>query len=55
VIVEVKAITRIEQVHRSQVLSYLKLTGCKVGLLFNFNVRILLPDGFRRVVNRFPD
>jgi GxxExxY protein len=55
VIVEVKAIARIEQVHRAQVLSYLKQTGCKVGLLFNFNVRILLPDGFRRIVNGFPD
>jgi len=55
VIVEVIAIARIEQVHRAQVLSYLKQTGCKVGLLFNFNVRILLPDGFRRIVNGFPD
>jgi GxxExxY protein len=55
VVVEVKAIARIEPVHRAQVLSYLKQTGCKVGLLFNFNVQILLPDGFRRIVNGFPD
>jgi GxxExxY protein len=55
VVVEVKAIARIEPVHRAQVLSYLKQAGCKVGLLFNFNVRILLPDGFRRIVNGFPD
>jgi hypothetical protein len=49
------AIQRIERVHSAQVLSYLKQTGCKVGLLFNFNVRMLLPDGFRRIVNDFPD
>jgi GxxExxY protein len=55
VVVEVKAIAGIEPVHRAQVLSYLKQTGCKVGLLFNFNVRILMPDGFRRIVNGFPD
>jgi GxxExxY protein len=55
VVVEVKAIERIERVHRAQVLSYLKQTGCKVGLLFNFNVRILMPDGFRRIANGFPE
>lgn len=55
VVVEVKAIERIERVHRAQVLSYLRLSGCKVGLLINFNVKWLVKDGIRRIVNGFPD
>jgi len=54
VIVEVKAVNRLAPIHQAQLLSYLKLSGCKVGLLINFNVKIL-KDGIRRVVNRFPD
>jgi len=54
VIVEVKAIDRLLPIHQAQLLSYLKLSGCKVGLLINFNVRVL-KDGIRRVVNDFPD
>jgi GxxExxY protein len=38
VIVEVKAIELIQPVHSAQLLSYLRFTGCKVGLLINFNV-----------------
>ncbi len=54
VIVEGKAIDRLIPIHQAQLLSYLKLSGCKVGLLINFNVRVL-KDGIRRVVNDFPD
>ncbi len=54
VIVEVKAVDRLMPIHQAQLLSYLKLSGCKVGLLINFNVRIL-KDGIRQVVNDFPD
>jgi GxxExxY protein len=54
VIVEVKAVDRVERVHRMQVLSYLKQRGCKVGLLINFNVRSLV-DGVTRIVNGFPE
>jgi GxxExxY protein len=54
VIVEVKAIDRLLPIHQAQLLSYLKLSGCKVGLLINFNVRVL-KDGIRRVVNDFPN
>ena len=54
VIVEVKAVDRIEPIHQAQLLSYLKLSGCKVGLLINFNVKVL-KDGIRRAVNSFPD
>jgi GxxExxY protein len=54
VIVEVKAVDRLAPIHQAQLLSYLKLSGCRVGLLINFNVKVL-KDGIRRVVNRFPD
>jgi GxxExxY protein len=54
VIVEVKAADHLAPVHQAQLLSYLKLTGCHVGLLINFNVKAL-KDGLRRVVNDFPD
>src|SRR5438105_6468729 len=54
VVVEVKAVERLEPVHSAQVLSYLRLSGCKVGLLINFNAKWLTPDGIKRVVNDFP-
>jgi len=54
IIVEVKAIERLEQVHSAQLLSYLRQTKLKLGLLFNFNVK-WLQDGTRRVVNAFPE
>jgi len=41
-------------IHQAQLLSYLKLSGCKVGLLINFNVKVV-KDGIRRVVNNSPD
>ena len=50
VIVELKAVERLEPIHIAQVLSYLKLSGCNVGLLINFNVK-LLKDGIRRLIN----
>ena len=54
VIVEIKAVERLEPIHEAQLLSYLKLSGCKVGLLINFNVNIL-KQGIRRFVNNFSD
>ena len=50
VIVELKAIAKVLPVHEAQLLSYLKLSGHKVGLLINFNVRYL-KEGIRRMVN----
>lgn len=50
VIVEVKSVDALEPVHTAQVLSYLKLSGCRVGLLINFNVQVL-KRGIRRLVN----
>jgi len=52
VIVEIKAVERLEPIHEAQVLSYLKLSGCKVGLLINFNVKTM-QKGIRRFVHGF--
>ena len=52
VIVELKAVDKLMSIHEAQMLSYLKLSGCKVGLLINFNVKIL-KNGIKRVVNNF--
>ena len=38
-----------------QVLSYLRLSGCKVGLLINFNVTLVIKEGLVRMVNGFPE
>jgi len=55
VIVEVKAVEKLEPVHAAQLLSYLRFASCPVGLLFNFNVKWLTEHGLRRVVNGFPE
>jgi GxxExxY protein len=52
VIVEIKAVEKVLPVHLAQVLSYLRLTDKRVGLLLNFNAPRLI-QGLRRVVNRF--
>ncbi len=49
-IVEIKAVEAVHPVHKAQLLTYLKLSGCKLGLLINFNVP-LLKDGVHRVIN----
>jgi GxxExxY protein len=51
VIVELKSIEGLAAVHHKQVHTYLKLTGCKLGLLINFNVN-LIKDGIHRIVNK---
>ena len=53
VIVELKAVDRLNDVHVAQVLSYLKATGLSLALLINFNVPVLL-RGVRRVVQNHP-
>ena len=50
VVIELKSIEAIAPVHIAQVITYLKLSRCKLGLLINFNVA-LLKDGFRRIAN----
>ena len=49
-IIEIKSVVELNDVHLAQLLTYLKLSNCKLGLLINFNVR-LLKEGVRRVVN----
>ncbi len=54
IILELKAVEKLEAIHEAQLLSYLKLSGCKIGLLINFNVKYL-KDGVRRFVNKFAE
>lgn len=49
VIVEAKAVQQLAPIHAAQLLTYMKLTKCKVGLLINFNV-LKLKDGIKRMV-----
>jgi GxxExxY protein len=50
-VVEVKSVETLAPLHHAQTLTYLRLTGCKLGLLINFNTT-LLKDGIHRIVNR---
>lgn len=52
VIIEIKAISAIAPIHEAVVLTYLRLSGCKIGLLINFH-SALLKDGIRRYVWRY--
>lgn len=54
VIIELKSVERLQPVHSKQLLTYLRLTGCRLGLLINFGEN-LLKDGFKRVVNGLED
>ncbi len=49
IIVEIKSAEAINDIHFAQILTYMKLSGCKLGLLSNFNVRHL-KDGIKRVI-----
>lgn len=48
VIVEIKSVNTLAPIHEAQLLSYLKLSNCKIGLLINFNIKIL-KEGIRRM------
>ena len=50
VVIEVKSCEALNDVHLSQVLTYLKLSGCRLGLLINFNTN-LFKNGYRRILN----
>ena len=52
VIVEIKSVEGLTDVHMAQVLTYLKLNNNKLGLLINFNVS-LLKNGIRRLINKY--
>ena len=51
VIVELKAVEKLLPIHVAQLLSYLKLSGCSLGYLLNFNV-VHMKDGIKRIVNK---
>jgi len=55
VVVEIKAVERLERVHAVQLLSYLRFAKCPLGLLFNFHAGFLTRDGLKRVVNHLPE
>ncbi len=52
VIVEIKATEKLLPLHSAQLLTYLKLSGCRIGLLLNFNT-IHMREGIKRVINGF--
>jgi GxxExxY protein len=52
VIVEIKSVEALHDIHLAQILTYLKLSNTKVGLLINFN-ELKLIDGVKRVVNKY--
>jgi GxxExxY protein len=55
IVLEVKAVAKIDRVHEAQLISYLRLSGLRLGLLLNFNVRNLARQGIVRRVNGFPE
>ncbi len=51
VIVELKAVAELIPIHSAQIITYLKISGCKVGLLMNFNVK-MMKHGIKRFANQ---
>jgi GxxExxY protein len=49
-IVEIKAVEALTDIHIAQIVTYLKLSNCKLGLLINFN-SLLFKDGVKRIIN----
>ena len=54
VIVELKSVASIDDIHKAQLLTYLRLSGCHPGLIINFNVA-LLKNGIKRLVLNLPE
>jgi GxxExxY protein len=54
VVIEIKAVEALNDVHLAQILTYLRLSECKLGYLINFNVK-RVKDGIKRVVNRLSE
>ena len=51
IIVEIKSVESLASIHEAQLLSYLKISGGKIGLLLNFNVKMLKHGGIKRLAN----
>ena len=49
IVIEIKAVDALTRVHEAQILTYLKLSGCRIGFLMNFNV-VLFKQGLKRLV-----
>ena len=54
IIVELKSCEKLQPIHEAQLLTYLKLSGLKLGLLLNFNVPVMR-DGIKRIVNKLKE
>ena len=54
IILELKSCEKIDPIHEAQLLTYLKLSGLRLGLLLNFNVA-LMRDGIVRIVNKLDE
>ena len=54
VVLELKVVDTFTNLHTAQLLTYLKLSGCRLGYLINFNVPVL-KDGIKRIVNQMPE
>jgi GxxExxY protein len=51
-VIEIKSVEALSDLHLAQILTYLKLSGCKLGLLINFNT-VLFKNGVKRVINGY--
>lgn len=51
-IIEIKAVEALSDLHLAQILTYLRLSGCKLGLIINFNT-VLFKDGVKRIINGY--
>mgnify|MGYP001577398990 CR=1 FL=1 len=49
VVVEIKSVARLDPIYQAKLISYLRTTGCRAGLLINFNAG-MLTDGLKRIV-----
>ena len=54
IILELKVVNELNNIHTAQLLTYLKLSGCKLGYLINFNTEVL-KNGIKRIVNNYPE
>jgi len=54
IVIELKVVEELAPIHEAQIFTYLKLSGCRIGFLINFNTR-LLKHGLQRVVCKLPD
>ena len=52
VVVELKVVDKLQPIHEAQLLSYLRLSGCRLGFLLNFNVR-QMKEGIKRMLNGY--